>query len=134
MPTRAMSAEHKAALAEGRAQGRVVRAYLAALEADKPKRGRKRTPESIKNRLDRISGEIDKADPLKRLQLVQERMDLEAELSAGDKKVDLGALEREFVKVAAAYGERKSISYQAWRVLGVSPTTMKSAGISRSGS
>src|SRR5689334_9539098 len=40
--TRAMSDEHKAALAEGRAQGRAVRLYLEALEANKPKRGRKR--------------------------------------------------------------------------------------------
>ena len=38
-----MSDEHKAALAEGRAQGRAVRAYLEALEANKPRRGRKRT-------------------------------------------------------------------------------------------
>lgn len=39
-----MSDDHKAALAEGRAQGRAVRAYLEGLEASKPRRGRKRTP------------------------------------------------------------------------------------------
>src|SRR5680860_433016 len=49
-----MSTEHKAALAEGRANGRAVREYLEALEATKPKRGRKRTPESVKKRLDAI--------------------------------------------------------------------------------
>ena len=43
---RTMSAEHKAALAEGREQGRAVREYLEALEAHKPRRGRKRTPDS----------------------------------------------------------------------------------------
>ena len=37
---RAMSEEHKAALAEGREQGRVVRRYLEALESQRPKRGR----------------------------------------------------------------------------------------------
>ena len=36
-----MSAEHKAALAAGRQQGITVRKYLEALEAHKPKRGRK---------------------------------------------------------------------------------------------
>ena len=46
-----MSDEHKAALAEGRTQGRAVRNYLDALEATKPKRGRKRTPDSVKKRL-----------------------------------------------------------------------------------
>ena len=76
-----MSDAHKAALAEGRAQGRAVRRYLEALEAHKPKRGRKRTPESMKKRLDRIGAELQTADPLKRLQLRQERLDLESELS-----------------------------------------------------
>jgi hypothetical protein len=42
-----MSDEHKAALAEGRNQGRAVRRYLEALDAHKPRRGRKRTTESM---------------------------------------------------------------------------------------
>jgi hypothetical protein len=42
-PKRAMSKQHKAALAVGRAEGLAVRRYLDALEAHKPKRGRKRT-------------------------------------------------------------------------------------------
>ena len=46
-----MSDEHKAALAEGRNQGRAVRRYLEALDAHKPKRGRKRTPDSMQKRL-----------------------------------------------------------------------------------
>ena len=71
-----MSDEHKAALAEGRNQGRAVRRYLEALDAHKPKRGRKRTPESMQKRLDRIDVELAGADPLKRLQLIQERLDL----------------------------------------------------------
>ena len=129
-----MSAEHKAALAEGRAQGRAVRSYLRALESNRPKRGRKRTPESIKKRLDRIESELQSAEDLKRLQLVQERIDLERELAAGEDKVDLGALEKEFVKSAKGYSERKGISYAAWRELGVTPQTLKSAGISRGAS
>jgi hypothetical protein len=63
---RAMSDDHKAALAEGRSQGRAVRRYLEALDAHKPKRGRKRTPDSIKKRLDRIETDLATADPLKR--------------------------------------------------------------------
>ena len=46
-----MTDEHKQALAEGRELGRAVRDYLEALEAHKPKRGRKRTPDSVKKRL-----------------------------------------------------------------------------------
>lgn len=130
--TRGMTDEHKAALAEGRAQGRAVRLYLEALEANKPKRGRKRTPDSIKKRLDRVTVELETADPLKRLQLTQEQLDLEAELAAGEQTVDLGALEKDFVASAAAYAKRKGISYGAFRSVGVSPAVLRAAGISRS--
>lgn len=136
MPTKRtrtpMSDEHKAALAEGRNQGRAVRRYLEALEAHKPKRGRKRTTESVKKRLDRIDAELANADALKRLQLIQERLDLTAELQVADTKVDLSGLEKEFVSAAAAYSSRKGISYAAWRELGVEASVLKRAGISRS--
>jgi len=127
-----MSDEHKAALAEGRNQGRNVRRYLEALDTHKPKRGRKRTPESMQKRLDRIDGELAAADPLKRLQLIQERLDLKAELGATGEKVDLTGLEQEFVGAAAAYSARKKISYAAWRELGVEAAVLKRAGIRRS--
>ena len=126
-----MSDEHKAALAEGRNQGRAVRRYLEALDAHKPKRGRKRTPESMQKRLDRIDVELVSADPLKRLQLIQERLDLKQELDAAGQTVDLSGLEQEFVDAAAAYSKRKGISYAAWRELGVEPAVLKRAGISR---
>jgi len=127
-----MSAEHKAALAEGRNQGRSVRRYLEALEAHKPKRGRKRTSESVQKRLDHIDVELAKADPLKRLQLIQERLDLKAELETVGTKLDLTELEQEFVDAAAAYSARKGISYAAWRELGVEASVLKRAGVSRS--
>ena len=53
-----MSDTHKAALAEGREQGRAVRRYLEALEAHKPRRGRKRTPESMEKRLAAIEDDV----------------------------------------------------------------------------
>ncbi|MCD9624565.1 hypothetical protein [Rhabdothermincola salaria] len=109
-----------------------MRRYLEALEAHKPKRGRKRTPESMRKQLDRIESEIPTADPLKRLQLIQQRLDLQRDLSASEETVDLDALETEFVAAAKGYGERKGISYDAWRELGVPATTLKAAGISRS--
>lgn len=132
--TKTMSDEHKAALAEGRSQGKAIRDYLEALESHKPKRGRKRTPESIKRRLDRIDAELPEADMMKRVGLVQERLDLEAELSASQGGVDLTELEKGFVKYAKGYSERKGISYAAWRQVGVSAQTLKAAGVSRSSS
>jgi uncharacterized protein YicC (UPF0701 family) len=127
-----MSDEHKAALAEGRNQGRAVRRYLEALEAHRPKRGRKRSPDSMKKRLERIESELESADPLRRLQLVQERLDLQQSLEAGESKVDLSELEEEFVSAAEPYSKRKGISYAAWRELGVEPAVLKRAGITRS--
>jgi len=129
--TTKMTAEHKAALAEGRSQGRAVRSYLEALERNKPKRGRRRTPVGIKKRLEAIDVEINAADPLKRVQLIQERMDLLDELENATTTVDIDSLEKEFITNAAAYSQRKGISYAAWRELGVPASVLRSAGISR---
>jgi len=126
-----MSDEHKAALAKGRLEGRVVRDYLEGLRATRPKRGRKRTADTIKKRLDAIEVELASATPLDELLLVQERRDLEAELAAKSNAIDMEALEAEFVKVAKSYSESKSISYASWRDVGVPASTLKRAGISR---
>ena len=72
-----MSDAHKAALAEGRVHSRAVRNYLEALESSKPKRGRKRTPDSIKRRLAEIDAAIADANKLSQLGLVQEQANLE---------------------------------------------------------
>jgi hypothetical protein len=126
-----MSAEHKAALAKGREEGRAVRRYLVALEEQKPRRGRKRTPESVKRRLDVVDRELAGADPLTRLHLLQEREDLSAELARNDASDDLVDAEKAFVRVAGAYGRRKGIGYSAWRAVGVSVSVLEKAGISR---
>lgn len=126
-----MSEDHKAALAEGREQGRAVRRYLEALEAHRPKRGRKRTQESMEKRLKAVEEALLTADPLKRLHLVQERLDLQAQLEASEAKVDMEALEQEFIKAAAPYSARKGISYSAWRELGVPGPVLARSGITR---
>jgi uncharacterized protein YicC (UPF0701 family) len=126
-----LSDDHKAALAEGRTQSRAVRRYLEALEAHKPKRGRKRTTDSMKRRLSKIEEELASADPLKALQLRQERLDLEDEMNSAQSKVDLEALEKEFVAAAKTYSERKGISYAAWRESGVPAAALRKAGLAR---
>lgn len=126
-----MSEDHKQALAVGRAEGRMVRAYLDALESSKPKRGRKRTKDSIAKQIERIDAELEDSDPLKRLQLTQERIDLEAELETMEDGVDMSALEADFAVVAKQYAERKGISYAAFRQIGVPAAVLKRAGITR---
>jgi uncharacterized protein YicC (UPF0701 family) len=128
-----MSDEHKAALAEGRSQGRAVRAYLEAMETHKPKRGRKRTTDSIAKRLETIEEELQEADALKRLQLTQERINLQQEIESSNDTVDLDSLEQDFIEVAKGYAARKGISYAAFRELGVPASTLRRAGITRAG-
>lgn len=130
-PKSPMSDAHKAALATGRTEGKAVRDYLEALRANKPARGRKRTPDSIAKRLAAIDAEIGSADAVKELRLVQERLDLEAELSTMGATVDMTALEADFVKVAKSYGQRTGVTYAAWRAVGIAPSVLKAAGITR---
>ena len=126
-----MTDEHKAALAKGRAEGRIVRDYLEGLRATKPKRGRKRTPETIDRRLESIEIELESASPVEELLLVQERRDLIAEKAAMSNTIDMQALEDAFVSVAKSYSESKKISYASWRDVGVAPSVLKRAGIGR---
>lgn len=125
-----MSKAHKAALAQGRVEGRVIRTYLDVLEANRPKRGRKRTIDSIARRLGVIRKEMALADTVTKLRLTQERMDLERELKVKKANADIGKLESQFVKVARAYASRNGITYTAWREVGVTPQVLKRAGIS----
>ena len=130
-PKRSMSDDHKAAIKEGRVQNKAVSDYLDALESTKGKRGRQRTPDSIKARLATIDQQLAGASGSTRLNLLQEQEDLTAELAAKQETVDLTSFESAFVDHAAAYGARKGISYAVWRKSGVAPAVLKKAGITR---
>ena len=117
-----------------KAEMAAIREYLKALEQNAPRRGRKRTPDGIRRQLASVAAEMEGATVTRRLGLVQQRIDLEAELEAIEQasSIDLSALEASFVDHAAAYGGRRDISYAAWREIGVSAATLKAAGIRRS--
>lgn len=126
-----MSVAHKKALANGRNEGRVIREYLEVVEATKPRRGRRRTPESIARRLAAIAAELKTADPVTQVRLIQERLNLRTELASMKSKTEVVAAETKFVKVAKSFSERNDITYDAWREFGVTPTVLKRAGISQ---
>jgi hypothetical protein len=128
-----MTKAHKAALATGRNESRVVRNYLEALASSKPKRGRKRTAESVQKRLDSVERSLDSADRVTALKLAQERLDLMAELETMGTDNGISDLEEAFIAVAANFGERQGITYAAWRQVGVQPDVLRRAGITRSG-
>jgi hypothetical protein len=114
-------------------QVRIVRRYLSTLDALRPGRGPKRAAEAVANRLLKIDELLISADPVSRLHLTQERIDLDAEairLGNGN-EADLKELETEFVKVAKSYGDRTGLTYSAWRQVGVEADVLENAGIVR---
>jgi hypothetical protein len=125
-----MSSAHKAALAQGRREGRAVKGYLEALAGRRP--GRPVTPERLRGKVDDLAERIAaEADPLKALELRQARLDAEAALARAEVTEDFAALEAAFVEHAASYSERKGISYPAWREAGVPADVLRRAGIAR---
>ncbi len=128
----AMSDEHRAALARGRQEAAAIRRYLEAVAKRKP--GRPVTVDSLEKRIGTVQEKIDsEPSPLKRVELVQRRLDLERQLAGIADAPDVDALESEFVRHARGYSERKGITYSAWREGGVSAAVLKKAGIGRGG-
>jgi chromosome segregation ATPase len=126
----AMSAQHKAALAQGRREGRAVKQYLEALGSRRP--GRPVTPERLRDKIASLETRIaEEMDPLKALEMRQERLDAEAALARAEATEDFAALEAAFVEHARSYSERKGISYSAWRESGVAADVLRRAGIPR---
>jgi len=111
-----------------------VRRYLAALESER-KGGKRRLADSIANRILKIDELLVTADPLSRLHLTQERIDLHGEQIryANGASDDVSSLEKQFIKVARSYADRLGISYSAWRQVGVDPEVLERCGIVRNG-
>ncbi len=126
----AMSQAHKEALAQGRRESKAISNYLGAIQSRKP--GRKVTRESLETRLagidDRIAAE---QNPLKRVELVQSKLDSQKALQLMGESQDEGEVEQGFIENAAAYSDRKGITYGAWREAGVPAAILKKAGIAR---
>ena len=126
-----MTRAHKQALARGRDESRAVGRYLEALEAGKPRPGRRRTLQSVQTQLKSVETRAKAARGIDRLLALQQRAELRAALAQRDDKIDLAAAERAFVKAARGYGERKGIAYATWREAGVSPSVLAKARIAR---
>ena len=126
---REVTPEHKAAMIQGRTETRVVRQYLEALEGVRQSGGRRRSKETLAKKLAAVEQELESAGAVGRLHLVQERIDLQRAIEAAEQNIDMAELEEAFVGIAASYSERKGISYQAWREVGVTPAVLRQAGV-----
>jgi len=125
-----MTQEHKDALARGRREARAIKSYLEALGSRRP--GRPVTPDSLRQRIERLETKIDaEADPLRRVDLVQQRLDAAESLKRVSASADLAALEGGFIEHARGYSERKGITHAAWREAGVPASVLRKAGVAR---
>ncbi len=114
-----------------RTEAAIVRRYLSALNEEKPRRGRRKTAESVQRRMDYIRANLADANPLTKVHLHQELIDCKKELEQLKDKNKVASLERDFIQIVKNYSLRKSIGYTAWRASGVSASVLKKAGITR---
>ena len=128
-----MTDEHKAAIVAGRIETVAVRDYLDALESNRPKPGRLVSSETLAARKAEMDAQIAAGGlkPMKRLELMQVRRDIEAQLAALADEPDMTAVENGFITHAAGYGSRKGIAYVTWREFGVPADVLARSGIAR---
>jgi hypothetical protein len=126
----AMSDEHKEALAKGRIEARAIARYLDSVGSRK--RGRPVTEASVRKQLEAVRAKIKtEENSLRKVELVQKRLDLEKKLGSLRRSGEKSDLEAAFIRHARGYSGRKGISYDAWREAGVSPAVLSKAGIRR---
>jgi hypothetical protein len=133
-----MTDEHKAALATGRKEGRIVKAYLEALEDTSTLTMRRRPMEEIHADIEGVTNIINTTTSvISRLLMIQKRIDLNTELDgtvdflAFDDGVNLQVKEDAFVEVAKSYSDRKGLTRKAWRQVKVPAAVLNRAGINR---
>lgn len=125
-----MTREHKRALARGRREARVVRAYLEALRGGPS--GHDPARSRMEERTRQLRARLDRTErAAERTELLREWLGIERQLAELEQGPDLDTLEAAFVEVASSFSERKGISYPAWREVGVPARVLRDAGITR---
>jgi hypothetical protein len=132
--SRSVSDERKGAAQRQRAAARRVRAYLAVIDDRRPAASRAVAEKTLRERLRLVEQAVaNAADPVRRLEFIQQRLDLSRQLDARRRTAsDDNSAEAAFIEHARGYGEAKGISYDAWREAGVPAAVLKRAGIRRS--
>jgi hypothetical protein len=120
-------AERPAERGVRRAETNAVAAYLTALRAPKvPARSRA----NLEKRRAQIEQWIaEESSPIREVELIQRRLDIDAQLAQIDKAARLPELEEAFIKVAASWAKRTGIGAAALREVGVPASVLKRAGL-----
>lgn len=129
-----LSEERLAKLAMGRAQSRIVSAYLRVLRESPPKRGRPRTADNAEREKVSIEKRIaaGKLPLTAELQARQKVKDLDREIALlQSRQSTTQRLEREFVAICAQYSQRRNLTREAWSEMGVPARVLRQCGLSR---
>jgi hypothetical protein len=120
-------AERPAERGVRRAETNAVAAYLTALKAPKvPARSRA----NLELRRAQIEQWLsNESSPIREVELIQQRLDIDAQLAQIDQAQRLAELEKVFVEVAASWAKRSGISAAALREVGVPASVLKRAGL-----
>jgi hypothetical protein len=120
-------AERPAERGVRRAETNAVAAYLTAPRAPKvPARSR----DGLEKRRAQLEQWIaDESSPIREVEPIQQRLDIDAQLAQIDQAARLPELEEAFVKVAASWAKRSGISPAAVRDVGVPARVLVRAGL-----
>ncbi len=110
-----------------RAETNAVAAYLTALRA--PKVSARSRPNLEKRRVQIEQWIAEESSPIREVELIQQRLDIDAQLARIDQAARLPELEEAFVKVAASWAQRSGIRTAALREVGVPASVLKRAGL-----
>jgi hypothetical protein len=110
-----------------RAETNAVAAYLTALRAPRvPARSRA----NLEQRRAQVEQWIaEESSPIREVELIQQRLDIDAQLSQIDQAARLPELEEAFVNVAGSWAKRAGIRAAALREVGVPASVVKRAGL-----
>jgi hypothetical protein len=120
-------AERPAERGGRRAETNTVSAYLIALRAPKvPSRSRA----NLEKRRAQIEQWIAAASsPIREVELIQQRLDVDAQLARIDQAARLPELEEAFLEVASSWAKRIGVSAAALREVGVPASVLARAGL-----
>jgi hypothetical protein len=110
-----------------RAETNAVAAYLTAIKAPKvPARSRA----NLQQRRAQIEQWLsEESSPIREFELIQQRLDIDAQLAQIDQAARLPELEDAFVNVAASWSKRSGITAAALREVGVPAGVLAKAGL-----
>jgi hypothetical protein len=123
-------AERPAERGARRAETNAVAAYLTALKGPRPSGSSKAKREGLMRRRAQVEQWIsEERSPIREVELIQQRLDIDARLAQLDQAARLPELEEAFVNVAASWSKRSGISAAALREVGVPAGVLRRAGL-----